>query len=32
MMEYQVTKVAETMTLMVKSEDEELSGFISKYV
>lgn len=25
-------KVAETMTLMVKSEDEELSGFISKYV
>ncbi len=32
LLEFQVIKIAETMTLMIKSEEEELSGFISKYV
>ncbi len=32
LLELQIIKAAETMTLMIKSEDEELSGFISKYV
>ncbi len=32
LLELQVIKAAETMTLMIKSEDEELAGFISKYV
>ena len=31
-MEFEVNKEVETMTLMVKSENEEFAGFVSKYV
>ena len=31
-MEFCVQKLPETVTLMIKCEDEELAGFISKYI
>ena len=31
-MEFEVNKEVETLTLMVKSENEEFAGFVSKYV
>ena len=31
-MEFEVNKQVETLTLMVKSENEEFAGFVSKYV
>ena len=31
-MEIDVSKEVETMTLLIKSENEELAGFVSKYI
>ena len=31
-MEFTVQKLPETLTLMIKCDDEELAGFISKYI
>ena len=31
-MECCFSKLAETVTLMIKSDDEELAGFVSRYV
>lgn len=31
-MECCFSKAADTMTLMIKSDDEELAGFVSRYV
>lgn len=31
-MEFCVNKLSETVTLMVKCEDDELAGFVSRYV
>jgi hypothetical protein len=31
-MEFCVHKLPETMTLMIKCEDEELAGFVSRYI